>query len=66
MEAPPSNTIRFINGEPAIKTTALLRAFDINYGSTRQDLIDRLQFLIDYNAEDYLTKTEWYVADNII
>lgn len=51
--------IRLIDGEPAIKTSALLGAYGKDFGSSREDMIERMQFMADYNADEYITKSEW-------
>jgi hypothetical protein len=42
-----------------VKTSKLLGAYETDYGSSRHDTIDRIQFMLDYNAEEYITKAEW-------
>jgi len=58
-----SDTIRLIDGEPAVKTTKMLESYadreDSRGTSTREDTIERIQFLLDYNADEYITKAEW-------
>lgn len=46
-----------------MKTAKLLVAYadreNSRGTSTREDTIERIQFLLDYNADEYTTKSEW-------
>lgn len=59
MQETLTDSIRLIDGESAIKTSKLLGAYGKDFGSTRQDIIDRIQFTVDYNNDEYITKSEW-------
>jgi hypothetical protein len=59
MQERESDAIRLIDGEPAVKTSKLMGAYADDVGSSREDTIERIQFMLDYHAEEYITKSEW-------